>query len=115
MPQLRSPRQRWMPIAAVTTLLLSGVIAGTQLASAATTGCQVGYAVSSQWAGGFGANVTVTNLGDLVNTWRLTWTFASGQTITQLWNGTYTQSGSQVSVTNMSYNGTIATGGTTTF
>jgi hypothetical protein len=36
-------------------------------ADAATAGCSVNYAVSSQWAGGFGANVSITNLGDAVN------------------------------------------------
>ncbi|HET8841139.1 MAG TPA: cellulose binding domain-containing protein, partial [Ktedonobacteraceae bacterium] len=44
-----------------------------------------------------------------------TWTFANGQTITQFWNGSYTQSGSTVSATNLSYNGTIAPGGNTNF
>src|SRR6185312_6265830 len=77
--------------------------------------CQVSYAISSQWSGGFGANVDVTNLGDPVNGWRLTWTFTAGQTITQLWNGTAAQSGGAVTVTNVSYNATIAAGGTTSF
>jgi non-reducing end alpha-L-arabinofuranosidase len=63
-------------------------------------------------AGGFGADVTVTNLGDPVNGWRLTWSFTAGQTISQLWNGTYTQSGAQVTVTNAGWNGSIATGAT---
>jgi cellulase/cellobiase CelA1 len=60
--------------------------------------------------------VTITNTGNApINGWTLTWSFANGQTITQLWNGSYTQSGSSVSVTNVSYNGTIAPGGTTNF
>ena len=33
-------------------------------AGAAAAGCSVNYAVSSQWQGGFGANVSITNLGD---------------------------------------------------
>jgi len=75
----------------------------------------VAYTVTNQWAGGFGADVTITNLGAAVSSWRLTWSFPAGQTIQQLWNGTPTQSGSQVTVTNASYNGSIATGGTTSF
>ena len=43
------------------------------------------------------------------------WSFANGQTITQLWNGSVTQNGGNVSVTNTSYNATIAPGGTTNF
>jgi cellulose 1,4-beta-cellobiosidase len=45
----------------------------------------------------------------------LAWAFANGQMITQLWNGSYTQSGGSVIVTNVSYNGTIAAGGNTSF
>jgi cellulase/cellobiase CelA1 len=53
----------------------------------------------------------VTNTGATALTgWTVRWTFTNGQTITQLWNGTYTQSGANVTVTNMSYNGTLAPG-----
>jgi len=60
-------------------------------------------------------NVTVTNYGDAVNGWRLTWTFGAGQTITQLWNGSVTQSGAQVTVTNATYNASIPANGNATF
>ena len=79
------------------------------------TGCRVSYAVTNQWPGGFGANVVVTNLGSAVSSWRLTWSFAAGQTVTQLWNGTVTQSGPQVTVNNVSYNGAVSAGGTVSF
>jgi cellulase/cellobiase CelA1 len=75
----------------------------------------VGYAVSAQWPGGFGANVTVTNLGAALNGWTLTWTFSSGQTITQLWNGSVTQSGANVSVKDAGWNASIPTAGTASF
>ncbi|GAB3837943.1 hypothetical protein GCM10029963_03450 [Micromonospora andamanensis] len=73
------------------------------------------YAVSSQWQGGFGANVTITNLGDPVTSWTLTWSFGAGQTVTQAWNTTLTQSGAAVTARNVSYNGSIPTNGTTSF
>jgi endo-1,4-beta-xylanase len=76
--------------------------------------CQVAYSVSSQWPGGFGANITITNLGAPISGWSLAWSFGAGQTITQLWNGSYTQSGGDVTVTNASYNGSIPTGGNVT-
>ncbi|WP_232248207.1 cellulose binding domain-containing protein [Streptacidiphilus rugosus] len=80
------------------------------------TGCEVDYGVSSSWAGGFGANVTLVNHGTTpVNGWTVGWSFPNGQTVSQLWNGSYSQSGSTVSVTNLSYNGTIAAGGSTSF
>src|SRR6185312_14736717 len=78
--------------------------------------CSVQYAITNQWPGGFGASVTITNTGNTaINGWTLNWSFANGQTITQLWSGNYTQSGSNVSVANVSYNGTIAPGSTTNF
>jgi hypothetical protein len=79
----------------------------------AATGCRVDYTIASSWQGGFTTNVTITNLGDPVSSWKLTWSFTAGQTITQLWNGSYTQSGANVSVTNLSYNGSIPTNGNT--
>ncbi len=74
-------------------------------------GCTVHYAISSQWSGGFGATITITNTStSTINGWSLQFSFANGQTITQLWNGSYTQSGGAVTVTNAPYNGTIAPG-----
>jgi hypothetical protein len=77
------------------------------------TSCKVDYTINSQWPGGFGATFTITNTGTTtINGWTLQFTFANGQTITQLWNGSYTQSGANVSITNLSYNGSIAPGAT---
>ncbi|MEU8202941.1 cellulase family glycosylhydrolase [Streptosporangium sp. NPDC049046] len=81
----------------------------------AATGCRVEYTVSSQWQGGFTANVNVTNLGDPVNTWRLAWTFPSGQQVTQAWNATVTSSGAQTTAANMNYNGIVATNASVSF
>jgi hypothetical protein len=78
--------------------------------------CAVHYAITNQWQGGFGASVTITNTGSTtINGWTLVWNFANGQTITQIWNATDTQTGGTVSATNASYNGTIAPGGSTNF
>ncbi|HKT01867.1 MAG TPA: arabinofuranosidase catalytic domain-containing protein [Rugosimonospora sp.] len=111
-----STARRWALITSATALVVAGAgAAGTNLASAAAAGCQVTYAITNQWPGGFGTNVTVTNLGDAVSGWQLTWSFPAGQTITQLWNGSVTQSGAQVTVTNASWNGAIATGASASF
>ncbi|WP_432897132.1 cellulose binding domain-containing protein [Micromonospora matsumotoense] len=92
MRETRFLRRRPALVAATATALLLVTAAATQTsASAAAAGCQVNYTVSSSWQGGFRANVTVTNLGDAVNGWRLTWSYPAGQTVTQLWNGSYTQ------------------------
>jgi acetylxylan esterase len=75
--------------------------------------CRVHYAISNQWNTGFTASVSVTNTGSTaINSWNLTFRFPNGQTITQIWNGTFTQSGNSVTITNVSYNGSIPPGGT---
>ncbi|MCA2218709.1 non-reducing end alpha-L-arabinofuranosidase family hydrolase, partial [Jidongwangia harbinensis] len=96
-------------------LLVSTAVAVALPAGAAAAGCSVAYAVSSQWQDGFGANVTITNLGDPLTSWTLTWSFGAGQTVTQAWNTTLTQSGAAVTARNVSYNGSIATNGTASF
>ncbi len=78
-------------------------------------GCQVTYAVQSQWPGGFTANLTITNRGSApINGWRLQWTFAN-QRVTQAWNATVTQNGQAVTAANMGYNATIPAGGQVSF
>ncbi|MEV8443907.1 cellulose binding domain-containing protein [Actinosynnema sp. NPDC051121] len=100
--------------AAAALVATSAALIGSQSAAAAA-GCRVDYSVGSQWPGGFTAAVAVTNLGDPVNGWRLSWTFPGDERITQSWNGTHTQSGAQVTAANATWNGAIATGATVTF
>ncbi|WP_395994358.1 cellulose binding domain-containing protein [Catenulispora acidiphila] len=82
-----------------------------------TTGvCHATYARTSEWPGGFTANVTIANTGTTaVNGWTLGWSFPGDQKITNAWSATATQSGSNVTATNVAYNGSIAPGGTTSF
>nr|MDT0661934.1 cellulase family glycosylhydrolase [Micromonospora sp. DSM 115978] len=98
---------------AVAALLVTGMTVAVSAQAAA--GCRVAYTVSSQWPGGFTANVGVTNLGDPISGWNLTWSFPSGQRVTQAWNATVTSSGSQHTATNASYNPTIGTNATVSF
>jgi len=97
--------------------------AGASAASAQATattlppsgGCHIVYSISNQWPGGFQAALTIDNTSTTALTsWTLTWAFANGQTITQLWNGTASQSGANVTVKNLSYNGSIPAGGSYT-
>ncbi|MFK3982211.1 cellulose binding domain-containing protein [Micromonospora sp. NPDC050397] len=102
-------------LAAVTAGTLAATGALTVVASAAAAGCRVDYQVGNQWQGGFGASVTITNLGDPLSAWSLTWAYAAGQQVTQAWNATVSQSGAQVSAVNVGYNGAIPTNGTVSF
>ena len=80
-----------------------------------SAGCQVSYVVN-QWNTGFTANVTVKNSSSsAVNGWTLTFSFPSGQSITQAWSSEATQSGSAVTVKNAAWNGSIPAGGSQQF
>jgi endo-1,4-beta-xylanase len=78
-------------------------------------GCTASWAVVNQWPGGFQVTVTVTNGSAARSSWQVSWTFPNGQTISQLWSGTVSQSGSGVTVRNASYNGSLGAGAATTF
>src|SRR3569833_2893466 len=81
----------------------------------AQSACTIGYTIANQWQGGFQAALTIGNTGTTaISNWSLTWSFANGQTVTQLWNGTETQSGANVTVTNAPFNGGIPPGGSVT-
>ena len=114
---MKLPRPRPLRVAVLAFALVAAGTAGVMTATTAqaAAGCRINYTITHQWPGGFGAKVDITNLGDPVSSWQLAWTFTAGQTVTQLWNGTVAQSGAQVTVTNASYNGSLATGATTSF
>ena len=75
------------------------------------SGCKVVNQISA-WNTGLTDNMTITT-SSAVNGWKLTFTLASGQTITSGWNATYSPSSGSVTATNLSYNGSLAAGGST--
>jgi cellulase/cellobiase CelA1 len=78
--------------------------------------CAASYQVTGSWQGGFQAEVTIRNTGTTAMTgWAVTWSFPNGQRIAQLWNGSHTQSGANVTVRNVSWNGALAPNATATF
>lgn len=110
----RTGRTKAALLAAAAGLLAAGAAVALP-AQAAAVGCSVSYAVSSQWQGGFGANVTVTNLGDPLTGWTLAWSYTAGQQVTQAWNATVTQSGAQVTARDAGYNAAVGTNATVSF
>jgi cellulose 1,4-beta-cellobiosidase len=82
----------------------------------AATACRIDY-TASNWGGGggFGANITINNLGDPVTNWTLTFTFPDTQRVSQGWNATWNQpaGSANVTATSMSYNGALGTGAST--
>ncbi|MDO3700885.1 cellulose binding domain-containing protein [Micromonospora sp. C28SCA-DRY-2] len=79
------------------------------------SGCAVKYTPNS-WDNGFTADVQITNTGSsAINGWTLTYALPAGQQVTSAWNATVSQSGSTVTARNLSWNGSIAPGGTASF
>lgn len=77
--------------------------------------CAVKYTANS-WNNGFTADVQITNTGSsALNGWTLTYGLPGGQTVTNAWNATVSQSGSTVTARNVGHNGSVAPGGTASF
>lgn len=77
--------------------------------------CGAVYRTVGSWPGGYQGEVTVTAGTSPITGWTVRWSLTSGQSITQVWNGTLNASGSSVSVSNVAYNGSLPAGGSTTF
>ncbi|MFE9110371.1 cellulose binding domain-containing protein [Streptomyces collinus] len=83
---------------------------------APTGACKVTYKVTSQWTGGFQADVQLANTGTSAwNGWSLHWTFPDGQKLTQAWNAEAAQSGAAVTAKNIGWNGNVAAGSSVSF
>jgi cellulose 1,4-beta-cellobiosidase len=105
--------RRWRRGAAMLAALALGVsglaLTASALPAAAASTCSVAYTVQSDWGAGFVTQLTVTNTSTTAITgWTLTLTYSGNQTVTNGWNGTWTQSGKVVTVVNAAYNGALA-------
>jgi len=95
----------------------SGSASFTWTISGGTTGgtCHVTYTRNSEWPGNFTAQVVIQNTGtSAINGWSVTFTFPGDQKVTANFNGGFSMSGENATLTNASYNGTIAAGASTT-
>ncbi|TDB83228.1 cellulose binding domain-containing protein, partial [Actinomadura sp. 7K534] len=111
---MRSLTPRTAAVAALAgALLTAGSLvtgAGQALGTAeAAVACQVDY-TTDDWGTGFTAALTITNLGPSVDAWTLTYAYGGNQRLANGWNGRWSQSGGTVTVTNESWNGSLATG-----
>ncbi|HEY2241694.1 MAG TPA: glycoside hydrolase family 6 protein, partial [Streptosporangiaceae bacterium] len=111
-------RRRWATVAAVvaaaSTAVFGAGAAAAVPAAAAGTACGAAYSVPSDWGSGFTASITVTNSGTAAITgWSLSYSYTGNQQLTQGWSGTWAQSGHTVTVSSLSYNGSLAPGAST--
>ncbi|HEU4325961.1 MAG TPA: cellulose-binding domain-containing protein, partial [Roseiflexaceae bacterium] len=111
-------RWRWQTMGLVLALvvLTAGSFSGVRgVWAQSAVSCSVVYTLVNQWDVGFQAEVKINNTGSTaLNNWTVRWSFANGQVISQLWNGTHTQSGANVAVSNLSWNASIPAGGSQT-
>ena len=79
--------------------------------------CSLTSSITNSWPGGYQLQLTVTDTGAAALTgWTAGFSFAdTAETITSSWNATVTQTGTQVSAANASYDGSIPARGSTTF
>jgi cellulase/cellobiase CelA1 len=71
--------------------------------------------VVNSWSGGWQGEVAVRAGTSPINGWTVNWTSPGGQSVTQLWGGVRSGTGSTVTVRNESWNGSVAANGGTTF
>ena len=105
-------------VAAVATVAIAAVLAspnGSVVAlrdAANATPLQASYQAGTSWGTGYSGQYTITNAGtSAVTGWTLTFTMPKGTALTSLWDGSYTADGGQVTVTNDSWDATVAPGG----
>ncbi|MGW4746925.1 cellulose binding domain-containing protein [Streptomyces sp. NPDC004290] len=73
--------------------------------------CTARMSLTGSWGDGFNAKVEVVNTGAAaIRGWRLRWTWPAPATVSEFWNGSLTQQGSEVTMTNADHNGALAPG-----
>src|SRR5271156_274381 len=114
---MRPPRRRSLKAiaaAAAGLLGLSVAVVAPPAAVAAGGSCSAAYSVTTDWGSGFTAAITVTDNGTTAITgWTLTYSYTGNQTLSNGWSGNWSQSGKTITVTNASYNGSLAAGANT--
>ncbi|MFI8230582.1 glycoside hydrolase family 48 protein [Streptomyces sp. NPDC085900] len=104
----RGTRRLWTAAMAALALPLTMLGTGTTPAQAAALQCSVDYK-TNDWGSGFTADLTITNRGtDTIDGWTLTYSYSGNQKLSNGWNGTWSQSGSAITVRDAGYNGKIA-------
>ncbi|MBS2966936.1 cellulose binding domain-containing protein [Actinocrinis puniceicyclus] len=92
------------------------IVSGGSGGSGGGSAVRVSYATASEWAGGFTANVTITNGGaEAISGWSVGWSFPGDQKVTSAWGAAVSQSGGAVTATNVSYDAVIAPGASVSF
>ncbi len=98
--------------AAGNTSAASSAVTFRTLGSTPTQTCTVVYTPNS-WNTGFTASLKITNTGTSALTWALAFDLTAGQKVSNGWSATWTQTGTSVTATGLSWNQTLAPGAST--
>jgi cellulose 1,4-beta-cellobiosidase len=104
-------RRRTVALASAVTLVAAGLATAPATPAHAQTACEVTYQVAWDSGGGFGADVTINNLGAAIDGWNLQFTFPGNQQIQNGWIAIWSQSGADVTAVNESWSALIPAGG----
>ncbi|MBC9719343.1 cellulose binding domain-containing protein [Streptomyces sp. TRM66268-LWL] len=110
----RKPARRlWTAATAALALPLATLVTLPTTAEAAAVACSVDYK-TNDWGSGFTADLTITNRGtEAIDGWTLTYAYTGDQKLAGGWNGTWSQSGKNITVKDAGYNAKIAAGAAT--
>jgi hypothetical protein len=114
-PPRFSRRVKLTAIGTGATLVVAG--AGVAMASGAQAAAPAAaFSESSTWDGGYTGQYTITNNdSSAISSWTVVFSLPAGSTVDSVWNGNETASGQTYTVTNASWDGTLASGASTTF
>ncbi|MBQ1034976.1 cellulase family glycosylhydrolase [Micromonospora sp. C81] len=101
----------------VTTLAVAGLLAGgVAITATPASAATAVFSVTNNWGNGYQGQITVTNdTSTQITSWRVEFDLPSSSTVSQSWNAQQSTSGSRYTFTNVSWNGTLAAGASTSF
>lgn len=112
---MRTLNPRRTRLAALATALALGATAVVLLPTPAHA-ATADFTKESEWAAGYIGTITVRNDTSTTMTgWRVEFTLPAGTRIATHWNAELSQSGTRYSFANLSWNGNVAPGATTSF
>ncbi|WP_313896206.1 cellulose binding domain-containing protein [Streptomyces sp. YIM 98790] len=80
-----------------------------------TGGCSAAYRTTNDWGSGFTGEVAISCSGASLNGWTASWTWPSGQQLSQSWGADCSQSGTRVTCRNVDWNAGVPDGGSVSF
>ncbi|RLP97921.1 cellulose binding domain-containing protein, partial [Micromonospora sp. CV4] len=101
----------------VTALAVAGLLAGAVAITATPASAATAvFSVTNNWGSGYQGQVTVTNnTSAQITSWRVEFDLPSSSSVSQSWNAQQSTAGSRYTFINLSWNGTLAAGASTSF